>query len=113
MHLIARVRRLNSSGHPLYVGLNRRELAEVGLRHGSSIRMSFPGLSVRGIVKTTGAKPWLGPLPGERGRIAEALAAAGFQHGQDLATVVELVEQSVSRAGQTGPPPVRASGTTW
>ena len=57
----ARIRRLNSSGDPLYVSFDRVELDAAGLEHGEHARLELTHGAVTGIVKTTGATPWLAP----------------------------------------------------
>lgn len=84
--LTAHIRRLGTTTDQLYIRFAQPDLTRLGLGHGDTVEMSL-GDRVRiiGVVKTSGASPWLAPSREYSNRtITERLRDAGFAHGHDV-----------------------------
>ena len=89
--LTARIRRLSTTCGRLYVQLVRAELEALQLEHLTSVRVELPGGQlVRGVVKTSGATPWLAPGVDSNDQITEVRRSAGFAHGEECRVRVTL-----------------------
>lgn len=97
--LTARIRRLSRDGDQLYVQFIRRELDALDLRHLTSVTMRIDGCcQVGGIMKTSGATPWLAPGDGWSNQsITAALRKHGLAHGQDLPAIIAVTDSTVAR----------------
>ena len=91
MKLTAHIRRLASDGHELYIRLTSADLSRCGFKHGQAIELRIREIHVRGVVKTSGATPWLAPGRGNSNRaITATLREAGFNHGDDVVAEATL-----------------------
>lgn len=90
--LVAYIRRLASDGARLYVRFNMNDITRVGLAHGEGVELNVGGkVCVTGVVKTSGGTPWLAPgHDSSNAAITEGLRKAGFDHGDDVPSVVRV-----------------------
>ncbi|SRR6266566_2978168 len=84
--LTAHVRRLEKDDVHLYIRFDQAALDRIGLRHGARVQVDLNGRArVTGLVKTSGATPWLAPGGDDsNASITQMLRGAGFRHGDDV-----------------------------
>ena len=101
--LVAHIRRLASDGGRLYVRIGAEDVRRLNLSHGQVVHLTLDrGVRVSGIVKTSGASPWLAPGPdGSNSAITADLRKAGFDHGDDVPATLRV--RSVPEVTEVAP----------
>ncbi|HYC78972.1 MAG TPA: hypothetical protein VEI02_15200 [Planctomycetota bacterium] len=88
--LTAFIRRLQQRDGHLYVRLDRAQLQSAQLLHGTRVVMEIGGrVLLRGVIRTSGASPWVGPTEITSNAVHHAaLKGAGYVYGDNVEATV-------------------------
>lgn len=95
--LVAHVRRLAKNGAALYIQITAADIRRLNLKHGQRIGLDLAGISIQGIVKTSGGSCWLAPGESSNAKITAALRRAGCAHGDNVTAAVRILGSMSSR----------------
>ena len=92
LSIVAHVRRLSKTGTELYIRIDVADIARLASAHGRALELDLGNCCFAGIIKTSGASPWLAPpAGGSNARITATLRGAGFEHGMDRPATLRLL----------------------
>jgi hypothetical protein len=95
-NILAYIRRLSKKDWTLYVRFDRDDVARCELRDGDEVELNVGGkVTLRGVVRTTGAGPWLAPREGGSNEsITQSLKYVGYTDGDDMPSYVTRVHSA-------------------